>query len=150
MEYSRLTFQERLLSKRCLLFAEGRFFFQCRSTAMSGDVVSERETACWSIKLVQAPLQLLRELETRAFRVYMTSVDLYTARILTRPKDILAAFNGMANLLENAMRSLLIFGLPSSHFDLALLWQPSESLRRRKPRPNTPEVRDFEGAAFPS
>ena len=143
------TFQERLLSKRCLIFAEGRVFFQCRSTAMSEDVVSEKKTAGWSIELVQAPLQLLRELEFTAFRVYMTCVELYTSRILSRPKDILAAFNGMSNLLGNGMGSPLVFGLPSSHFDLALLWQPAASLRRRGPI-NHQEVKYFEGMEFPS
>ena len=143
------TFQERLLSKRCLIFAEGRVFFQCRATAMSEDVVSEKKTGGWSIELVRAPLQLLRELDSRAFRVYMTCVQLYTSRSLTRPKDILAAFNGMSNLLGNAMGSPLLFGLPSSHFDLALLWQPTASLRRRIP--TTPgEENDFEGNLFPS
>lgn len=143
------TFQERLLSRRCLLFADSRVFFQCRSTAISEDVVSEKESACWSIELVQAPLQLLRDLESRAFRVYMESVGLYTERILTRPKDILSAFTGLANLLGNAMDSPLVYGLPSSHFDLALLWQPAASLRRRAPR-NEEEREDFEGAVFPS
>lgn len=143
------TFQERLLSKRCLIFAEGRVFFQCRSTAMSEDIVSEKESACWSIELVQAPLQLLQGLHSRAFQVYMTCVSLYTARVLTRPKDILAAFNGMANLLGHAMESPLIWGLPSSHFDLAMLWQPAASLRRREPL-NKEEEANFQGAVFPS
>jgi len=116
---------------------------------MSEDVVSEKTSAGWSIELVQAPLQLLRELEFKAFRVYLTCVELYTARILTRPKDILAAFNGMSNLLGNAMGSPLIFGLPSSHFDLALLWQPAASLQRRKPKTEQ-EEKDFGGMVFPS
>jgi hypothetical protein len=34
------TFQERLLSRRCLIFTEGRVFFQCRSSTMSEDLVS--------------------------------------------------------------------------------------------------------------
>src|ERR1700761_7849973 len=138
------TFQERLLSKRCLIFAEGRMFFQCRSTAMSEDIVTEQKlsrdehnnlisTASWSIELVQAPLQLLHQLETRSFRVYMTCMELYTDRVLSKPKDILAAFNGMSNLIGKAMGSPLLFGLPSSHFDLSLLWQPRKAIFRRKP-----------------
>jgi heterokaryon incompatibility protein (HET) len=138
------TFQERLLSKRCLIFAEGRMFFQCRATAMSEDIVTEQNaktvennniisTASWSIELVQAPLQLLHQLESRAFRVYMTCMELYTDRVLSKSKDILAAFNGMSNLIGKAMGSPLVFGLPSSHFDLSLLWQPKAGTCRRQP-----------------
>jgi len=42
------------------------------------------------------------------------------------------------------MGSPLLFGLPSSHFDIALLCQPTASLRRRVPM-GLQEEKDFEG-----
>lgn len=48
-------------------------------------------------------------------------------------KDILAAFEGITRLLEQDMsHEAFLFGLPTSHFDLALLWTPTTALRRRK------------------
>ena len=64
------TFQERLLSHRCIIFAGSRVFFQCRSTALSEDIIGEQESAGWSIELVQAPLQMLQDMETKGFPVY--------------------------------------------------------------------------------
>ncbi|KAG4267401.1 hypothetical protein FPRO04_12961 [Fusarium proliferatum] len=118
------TFQERLLSKRCLIFTEGRIFFQCRSTGMSEDVFSDRLGRGWSLDLVRAPLQMLSQLKVRAMWFYAHCVALYTIRDLYEPFDILAAFSGMCKLMENTIRAPFAFGLPTSHFDLALLWQP--------------------------
>ena len=123
------TFQERLLSKRCLIFTEGRVYFQCLSTGMSEDIFADREGAGWSLDLVNAPLQMLRELSRRALWVYTNCVPLYTARVLSNRRDILAAFNGICNLMEKTMHAPFVFGLPSSHFDMALLWQPQSAAR---------------------
>ena len=143
------TFQERLLSKRCLIFTEGRVFFQCRSTTMSEDIVAEPGGAGWSLDLVQAPPQMLLELNRRAFWVYMNCVSLYSDRLLSKPKDILAAFNGVSNMIRMPMEASFIFGLPSSHFDLALLWEPIEALDRREPQKED-EKEAYEGNEFPS
>ncbi|KAI4619107.1 uncharacterized protein J4E87_007694 [Alternaria ethzedia] len=60
------TFQERLLSKRCLIFTRGQIYFQCRSTGMSEDVFADGKGRGWSLDLVQAPLQMLTELKKRS------------------------------------------------------------------------------------
>lgn len=143
------TFQERLLSKRCLIFTEGRVYFQCLSTGMSEDIFADREGAGWSLDLVNAPLQMLRELHRRPFWVYLNCIALYTSRQLTKSKDILAAFNGITNRLVKIMGAPFIFGLPSSHFDLAMLWEPRRSIQRRRPRDDD-ENKDYDGLEFPS
>ncbi|CAI0641887.1 unnamed protein product [Colletotrichum noveboracense] len=125
------TFQERLLSRRCLIFTNGRVYFQCRSTGMSEDIFGDQKGAGWSLDLVDAPMQMFRQLDDRAFWVYMKCVELYTERKLTQAKDIQAAFSGMANMMEERMNAPFIHGLPSSHFDLALLWEPVRSVKRR-------------------
>ncbi|KAF2270472.1 HET-domain-containing protein [Lojkania enalia] len=146
------TFQERLLSKRCLIFTNDRIYFQCRSAAMSEDIIAEQRTHSWSLELVHSPLKLLDELDSRGFRVYMTCVELYAKRTLGRPKDILAAFRGLTNLLGDRMGSPFLFGLPSSHFDLALLWQPTGPTRIREPldKMNEQKVRDYGEIIFPT
>ncbi|OMP83687.1 hypothetical protein BK809_0005068 [Diplodia seriata] len=139
------TFQERLLSRRCLIFTEGRVMFQCRSAAMSEDIVTASTSADsnskWSLDLLQSPLKLLDFLDLRPMWFYMNCVQLYSARDLTKPEDILAAFNGVSNHIEDALSSVLTFGLPTSHFDLALLWIPLGRSRRRMGDEKTKGVR---------
>ncbi|KAK6858912.1 heterokaryon incompatibility protein-domain-containing protein [Apiospora arundinis] len=143
------TFQERLLSKRCLIFTGGQVYFQCRSTGMSEDIFADQTGKGWSLDLVRAPLQMLSQLKQRAMWFYMQCVDLYTRRSLYEPFDILAAFIGMTKLMEITMHGSFVFGLPTSHFDLALLWEPvKRSTQLEKPRnPNDPRYKDLR---FPS
>ena len=125
------TFQERILSRRCLIFVEGRVYFQCRATGMSEDIYADREGAGWSLDLVDAPLQMFKQLSEKSFRVYMNVARLYSARELTYPRDVLAAFSRIANTMTCSMGPPFVFGLPASHFDLALLWQHNESVQHR-------------------
>ncbi|KAM0806100.1 heterokaryon incompatibility protein-domain-containing protein, partial [Usnea florida] len=145
------TFQERLLSPRSLIYTEGRVYFQCLSTGMSEDIFADKQGAGWSLDLVQAPLQMLSDLARRAPWVYVNFVSLYTSRNLTKPRDILAAFNGVSNVMRKKLGAPFIFGLPSSHFDLALLWEPEKALKRRRPGKNDEkEKAEFNGMEFPS
>lgn len=143
-------FQERMLSKRCLIFTEGRVFFQCRSTTMSEEIVNEPEGSGWSLDLVHSPSQLLRDLATRSFWVYANCVSLYSSRQLTKSEDILAAFDGVANYLTNAMRAPFVFGLATSHFDLALLWEPLQPIQRRWTDDSSDMLEDKKRSNFPS
>ena len=133
------TFQERMLSKRCLIFVGGRIYFQCQTTTMCEDIVSEDPNAGWSLELVQAPTQKLAELSIRPIQFYATSVELYTSRQLRFENDILSAFNGIGNLMGKTLAANMIYGLPSSHFDWALLWETREtdpkilSIKHREP-----------------
>ena len=115
------TFQERLLSKRCLIFVDSRVYFQCPSTSMSEDIFADRKGAGWSLDLINAPLLMLGELQRRAIWVYTDCVQLYTRRDMTKQQDVLAAFDGICNIMEKTMQAPFWFGLPTSHFDFALL-----------------------------
>lgn len=125
------TFQERLLSQRCLIFTNGRVYWQCRSTDISEDIFADGRGGGWSLNSIHSPLQMLDELKNRAFWFYTKCVSLYTSRELTRSGDVLAAFEGICSLIQDRLRAPFIFGLPTSHLDLALLWQPRSSLGRR-------------------
>ena len=124
------TFQERLLSKRCVIFTGGRVFFQCRSGAMREDIIAEEKVG-WSIEHAHAPLQMLDNLDTRALQIYKDCVESYTNRVLSRPEDILSAFTGIGNLVGTTLGAGLIYGLPRSHFDWALLWEPKGKPKER-------------------
>jgi hypothetical protein len=125
------TFQERLLSPRTLIFTERRMFFQCRRTARSVDVITEDENAGWSMEFRDSPSLMLEKLPGQPLLVYKESLQLYMKRKLTFAKDILAAFTGIGNLVCDALGGSLVYGLPSSHFDWALLWEPQDAAARR-------------------
>ena len=144
------TFQERLLSPRGLIFVEGRVYFQCRSTGMSEDIVADREGAGWSLDLVNAPLQILRQTESKPIWVYNKLVELYTRRNLTYKSDILAAFSGKYRMLGSQVECPFVFGFPTSHFDLALLWQSENVVQRRKISTGTTEDLSEVDGEFPS
>ncbi|KAI2462737.1 heterokaryon incompatibility protein-domain-containing protein [Annulohypoxylon bovei var. microspora] len=130
------TFQEQILSRRCLIFAEGRIYFQCRFAGISEEIWTDSRGNGWSLNRTNSPLQSPEELKRRPIWFYMRYVRLYTSRNLTKASDILSAFEGITWLLKGHMNhEQFLFGLPTSHFDLALLWTPTKPLiRRRKPR----------------
>jgi hypothetical protein len=129
------TFQERILSSRCVVFAGKRVYFQCRQTNLSQDDnldISGNEngmSSAWRL----SPLRTLSELEHRPIRSYMSSVQAYTGRNLSHPEDILNAFKGVSQLMEEYLGADLLYGLPTSHFDLGLLWKPLAGKVRRTP-----------------
>lgn len=125
------TFQERVLSKRLLIFAEGRVYFLCRSSTMSEDIYEEAFPAGWWIELLHVPMKQYQQTSSHPFLVYKYSIPLYTCRVLTHQHDILAAFSGIGKEIGSRLNGELIFGLPNSYFDLALLWK-SDSARERR------------------
>ncbi|KAK3722401.1 hypothetical protein LTR37_002392 [Vermiconidia calcicola] len=130
------TFQERFLSKRCLVFVRGRVYYECRSTTMCEDVDLETPIAGSSLDFDQSSGQNFRKFSGNPVDAYRIGVTLYTARELSRSHDILAAFDGVGKLLCGDLGGESVYGLPNSHFDLALLlWEPQDAPKRRPPGP---------------
>ncbi|KAK3381818.1 heterokaryon incompatibility protein-domain-containing protein [Podospora didyma] len=145
------TFQERILSRRCIVFVGRRVYFQCRQTNWSQDdnpgETGNGMSSAWRISLHRVH----EELEKRPIRFYMTSVAAYTGRSLSQPQDILNAFSGVTQLLEWHLCADMHFGLPTSHFDVALLWKPLAGKHRRKPENLSTETnKDWGDLEFPS
>ncbi|KAK5663275.1 hypothetical protein OQA88_3702 [Cercophora sp. LCS_1] len=135
------TFQERVLSRRCLIFAEGCVYFQCRTTSCSQDVHTDGSNKGLSLDRANSPLRTLREFQQRPFWFYLTYVRMYTGRELTKPRDVLAAFRGISWLLERYIQAPSLFGMPASHFDMALLWSPLAKIYPRQSGRCHPEDR---------
>jgi hypothetical protein len=134
------TFQERILSSRCLIFVAGRVYWQCRDATASEDIVHDLRESSWSVDMLY---NLLHELgdkgdwsdRYRATRAYLRCVEEYTHRQLADPDDILVEFDTVGRLLCTSLKTDLLYGLPSSFLDLALLWEfkeaPSKVQRRQ-------------------
>jgi len=132
------TLQERLLSKRCLLFTNTGTHFHCSyglRSVLGGQVLfddglfntlpdcllvphPQKGTARWS----------------DAFSGYGRLVREYTQRHLSYSSDALNAFSGLLELFKHRFDGEMISGLPSKFFDAAILWVPMND--RQQPARN--------------
>lgn len=122
------TLQERLLSRRCLLFSDHEIFFSCQMGI-------ERESGfCHALDVINNPLTSLKtecieglddENLDPFFEAYEDILDLYTRRKLSVQSDVDNAFRGISNTLERFTRSPFISGIPIILLDYALLWKPT-------------------------
>jgi hypothetical protein len=128
------TFQERHMSTRCLIFVEGRVYFQCKRSIICEDIHSNEEYVTeglggWSLELSNAPYRLFQE--ENPLRQYNNSVKLYTTRSLTFSSDVLKAFRGIEKVLAMNLCTVFVCGLPRAYFDWALLWEPQSLAKNR-------------------
>lgn len=135
------TFQERILSRKCVVFAEGKVYYQCRRAALCEEIHNDISSSEWSLQSIGSPMHYLPEIESRAASFYMKSVTMFYRRNLTRSGDILSAYRGVEAVLEKVLCAPFCFGIPTSHFDLGLLWQPLRANIRRVPRPHVHTAR---------
>ncbi|OAL40149.1 hypothetical protein AYO20_00569 [Fonsecaea nubica] len=121
------TFQERMLSRRCLLFVNGRIYYQCRRTTFCEDMEMPRSNG-WSLDSIDMPTRIFRE---KPFVQFTSAVELYTRRELTNPNDILNAFEGVQLVLEKRIGDRIFYGALETMLDPSLLWESTKRLFRR-------------------
>lgn len=126
------TFQERMLSRRCLLFVNGRIYFQCRRSTFCEDMELPPPRG-WSLDSIDMPTRIFRE---KPFVQYTSAVELYTRRELTNPVDILDAFAGVQQVLEKRLTTTIYFGLFEAMMSSSLNWESSKKLKRRSTFPS--------------
>jgi hypothetical protein len=131
------TLQERLLSKRCLYFANDCVYFQCNTELHNETDVPEPKISHASSTLAN-PLQILSETNTsddsnfgQTFGAYKSLVEKYTLRELSFPADILNAFAGVSAVFGEHLSGGMLYGIPTELMDLALLWTPARQVKRR-------------------
>ena len=120
-------FGERMLSRRCLLFINGRIYFQCRRTTFCEDIEHPASNG-WSLNSIDMPTRIFRE---KHFWQFSSAVELYTQRELTNAHDILDAFAGVGFVLETRLKATLMFGLLNTMIDMSLIWESTKKLDRR-------------------
>ena len=125
------TFQEKILSKRLLLFTDYQVYFQCSNMVWCEDTALETERCSASTKKKWRPLRwagdrLMGETTKEAgvsLGNYMSVIKEFTRRIVTDPEDRVDAIQGVLGTLEPAMGTFHL-GMPEDYFGPALLWQP--------------------------
>jgi hypothetical protein len=126
------TYQERTLSKRNLVFFQGKVFWECRKSVWTEDVAdaphgvslsesSKRKSDRYSFELLRWP----------DLHQYSRLVSSYNNRLLTYQSDALQAFSAIINVLSRSFPGGLFYGIPELYFDFGLLWRSNTPSRRR-------------------
>jgi hypothetical protein len=139
------TFQERLLSARCIFIAASAVYFHCSKKTTICETGKTESRAAPALKILNNPLRELRQMESHGFvgnhdavlRVvfgaYKGSVEDYTPRVLTFQGDVLNAFAGVFAMIGMHQPGKgVVCGLPVGLLDLGLLWVPVRKLKRRE------------------
>jgi len=147
-------FQEKLLSRRMLLFTGGFAVWHCRGGTWREDVNAlDGDKSLISfpwLRLTPLPhpsrdvspagLQIAREdgsvrlMRLPSMHQYIEAVEDLGRRTIGKSCDILGAFDGLANILGGPefLNSPFRNGLPCHFLDVSLLWQSDEPIRRRQ------------------
>ena len=129
------TFQERLLSKRCLFFTYHYYYYICSNMAEIADGLGNWGTIARTYSVynslpskIAGHLPASNEIHLKhiawssAFPEYAFLILVYTRKKLSYPSDILNAFSGILSLFQHRLGGEMISGLPERVLDLALLW----------------------------
>ena len=147
------TFQERLLSRRLIIFTHGQILWQCRQMNCREDMSAEDSGVPYSAlqHLSFEPrhfgkhinehwrdgsIEVTRHNDTllvrsAVFVEYARAVAQFTHRSISFQNDVLNAFDGLGKVFQSGFNSATVFGLPESLLDVALLWRPMQQLERR-------------------
>lgn len=143
------TFQEWILSKRCLLFSTNQILFQCQESSGLESFAPSRASTSVKAPILHfwadprsSPATVSRlPLGTTIwnFQAYAELVRDYSGRSLTYDSDVLHAFTGIMRKLEHSCGMTFVEGLPRNDLLRALLWSPTNKpigKFRRRARPS--------------
>lgn len=145
------TFQEKIFSRRCLVFSDDQVYFTCSQEAWCEDTRAETLFAhCarpdFRPDLLIPPTNSNLLSQDDFFASYTRLVSSYTGKDLTITGDILKAFGGIITRLERLQATEFMYGLPENLLDRAILWSPTQPLFVRtsdaaqKARPTTENI----------
>ena len=152
------TFQERLLSRRLIIFTHGQMVWHCRKMICREDMsvadsgVPYPPLQWLSLKpqhmgvdtgsnRIDGSTEITRHGATRlvrsaVFAEYTRAIEEYTHREISYQSDVLNAFAGLLHIFSRFFRCKTLLGLPESLLDVALLWKPTRQLQRRSAFPS--------------
>ena len=150
------TMQERLLSRRLLIFSGGQVFWYCRERVMFEDMTADDKGEDYtplkwlSLKpqylglntragYVDGSIEVTREKITRivrsgTFNEYSRLIEEYSQRQITYSHDVLNALAGLLHIFELCFKYPMRKGLPEILLDVAILWRPAEQIISRARR----------------
>ncbi|KAF7554154.1 hypothetical protein G7Z17_g3128 [Cylindrodendrum hubeiense] len=160
------TLQEKLMSRRLLVFHDGTVDFCCSCGVSHEDMTAEdscisnppplvRWLSLADPRLSSSTTRGMRLLRSPVFAEYAALIEQYTPRQMSKASDAVNAILGMLHILitnhqKSPSETSLLSGLPEQFLDQALHWQPAAgeavSLRARE----SSETSDGSKVTFPS
>lgn len=131
------TYQEKLLSRRLLLFGREQAYFTCQHDYFWEEFMADNPIQASgrpAVPIESSPPYDTQQPRPDYWTIYEGAVESYTMRHLTYEVDMLDAFAGICAFLRPSMRTSFLYCLPETELDLALLWEPYTSLLRRRDR----------------
>jgi hypothetical protein len=125
------THQEKVLSKRLLIFTERQIFYLCHRAVWCEDAVWENQSVDIRLKLFPGRITLqnqhcaLPTVDWIGLDRYCRFVAGYHLRQLTNEDDLLHAFSGTMSALKAELNTDFLWGLPEAQLDDAFIWQSS-------------------------
>lgn len=128
----RWCYQEKLLSRRILVFGEEQLFFQCRTGTQYEDgesVLHHAADATLSLAVFRPLADTNVDADPAERREWTLCrwyeiLRQYTARRLSNPHDIFAAIASVAALANETLQSRYLAGLWETDLPRGLLWKP--------------------------
>jgi hypothetical protein len=152
------TFQERLLSRRLIIFSHGHITWHCRGMICREDMTVEdsgvkynslqwlsldpragdkpRQGVFFDDSTERTRHGTTRLVRSTRFAEYVKAVEEYTHRQMSHQTDALNAFAGLGRIFSMALQSESYYGLPVRNLDVGLLWRPTHPLIRRSGFPS--------------
>ncbi|KAE9581855.1 hypothetical protein CGCF415_v004313 [Colletotrichum fructicola] len=135
------TYQERLLSRRLLVFTRDTVYFQCGQMTCTEDfnmlkpgVIQSASQQDIMLSRGEEPPTLTPRSQYRlgiSEEYYYRMVTEYTSRHMSHADDRVNGFEGILNVLRNVYGDVFIWGMWTGDMLLqSLLWQPRQELRR--------------------
>jgi len=120
------TLQERVLSKRLMIFTDDRVFWEC-GTAFLEDIHLERDPGLGGhgpvLDAFTNDMMIFEQTQIEGFGGYLNLVQDFTSRQLSFQKDALAAFDGVLSYIGEKLETGFLWGLPTAYFELAILFK---------------------------
>lgn len=125
------TFQESIFAKRRLIFQKGSVRWMCSESLWDEDLLfldldDSPKNRSFSI--------LRQDGHFPSFSLLSVAINSFNRRKLMYPEDAVSAITGFLNILSQTFEGGFLFGMPEAFFDIALLWEPTPDMTRRKPK----------------
>lgn len=129
------TFQEGLLSRRCLIFTEDQIYWQCQKSTWCEGSFWERDDDLQIYRHFHGD-NLLTSLADPTIKnwapLYITIVQKYVQREFTSESDVMHALTGVFQVLKQLTGEDHFWGLPINVLEHALSWTGSGPPSRRE------------------
>jgi hypothetical protein len=141
------TYQELILSKRCLIFTDTEAFFYCASSTFKESEIEDAggsrrdqwaDGASEGYRIGNSSLMLATRDEGRgeeACQMYKAAIEEYTRRALSYQTDGLNAFQGLATFLGRLLECDMAYGCPKRMLVNCLTWRPQSDIALTKEWP---------------